>query len=77
MMTTRAKISSKLEKAMTIGGFIIGAIIICILIYMVASAAGLVSLGSKKDNDADTQKEQAQDATDETVNKSDGSGFDR
>ena len=65
----RGGVNTKLEKAMTIGGLIIGGIIICILIYMVASAAGLVSLGSKKDNDADTQKEQAQDATDETVNK--------
>lgn len=45
-------ISSKLEKAMTIGGFIIGALIICILIYFIAQAAGLFKFGSKKD-DAD------------------------
>ena len=42
-------ISSKLEKAMTIGGFIIGAIIICILIYMVGTAAGIFKPGNKKD----------------------------
>ena len=34
-------ISSKLEKAMTIGGFIIGAIIIGILIYLVGTMAGI------------------------------------
>ena len=38
-------VSSKLEKAMTIGGFIIGAIIICILIFFIARAAGLVNFG--------------------------------
>lgn len=41
-------INTKLEKAMTIGGLIIGGIIICILIYMIASAAGLIKGGSKK-----------------------------
>ena len=39
------EVSSKLEKAMTIGGFIIGAIIICILIFFIARAAGLVNIG--------------------------------
>ena len=34
-------LSSGLEKVMTIGGFIIGAIIICILIYFIGRAAGL------------------------------------
>lgn len=45
------EVSSKLEKAMTIGGFIIGAIIICILIFFIARAAGLVNIGgtAKKD----------------------------
>ena len=43
--------SSGLEKAITIGGFIIGAIIIVILIYFIARAAGLVKgLGGAKDN---------------------------
>jgi len=40
-------ISSKLEKAMTIGGFIIGAIIIGILIFMVGTAAGIFKPGKK------------------------------
>lgn len=45
------EISSKLEKAMTIGGFIVGALIICILFYFVASALGIFKFGpsSKKD----------------------------
>ena len=48
------EISSKLEKAMTIGGFIIGAIIICILIFFIARAAGLVNFGGG--NGADTEQ---------------------
>lgn len=44
-------ISSKLEKAMTIGGFIIGAIIICILIYFIGTAAGIFKLGGPKKED--------------------------
>lgn len=49
----RGGISSKLEKAMTIGGLIIGAMIICILIFFIAKAAGLINFGGdKKDNDA-------------------------
>lgn len=49
-------ISSKLEKAMTIGGFIIGALIICILIFFIAQAAGLIKFGpgSKKDEETIT-----------------------
>ena len=42
-------ISSKLEKAMTIGGFIIGAIIIGILIYLVGTMAGIFKTGEKKE----------------------------
>ena len=45
------EISSKLEKAMTIGGFIIGAIIICILIFFIAKAAGFVNFGDSKKDD--------------------------
>ena len=44
-------ISSKLEKAMTIGGFIIGALIICILIYFIAQAAGIGKFGPKDKED--------------------------
>lgn len=65
----RGGVNTKLEKVMTIGGLIIGGIIICILIYMVASAAGLVSLGGKKDRGTDTQKEQTKGTTDDTANK--------
>ena len=52
------EISSKLEKAMTIGGFIIGAIIICILIFFIAKAAGLVNFGSKKEDDQQIEQEE-------------------
>ncbi|HIU77448.1 MAG TPA: Stk1 family PASTA domain-containing Ser/Thr kinase [Candidatus Pelethocola excrementipullorum] len=41
--------SSGLEKAITIGGFVIGAIIIVILIFFIARAAGLLG-GGTKDN---------------------------
>lgn len=44
-------ISSKLEKAMTIGGFIIGALIICILIFFIAQAAGIIKFGPGSDDD--------------------------
>ena len=44
IMTTMTKrISSKLEKAMTIGGFIVGALIICVLIYFIGKAAGILN----------------------------------
>lgn len=42
-------ISSKLEKAMTIGGFIIGALILAISIFFIARAAGFFSFGDKSD----------------------------
>lgn len=45
-------ISSKLEKALMIGGFVIGAIVVCILIYLIGQAAGFFSFGGddKKDD---------------------------
>ena len=52
----RGGINTKLEKAMTIGGLIIGAVIICILIYFVASAAGIVG-GSGSGQGNQTQQE--------------------
>lgn len=55
----RGGINTKLEKAMTIGGLIIGGIIICILIYLVASAAGLV--GGKTEKKPETQQEEQAD----------------
>ena len=63
------EISSKLEKAMTIGGFIIGAIIICILIFFIARAAGLVNFGGG--NGADTEQTQ-QDETQDDENEGSG-----
>ena len=59
-------LSSGLEKVMTIGGFIIGAIIICILIYFIGRAAGLFrsSRGSEQASSstapASTESESAQ-----------------
>ncbi|HIS26117.1 MAG TPA: Stk1 family PASTA domain-containing Ser/Thr kinase [Candidatus Pullilachnospira intestinigallinarum] len=52
------EISSKLEKAMTIGGFIIGAIIICILIFFIARAAGLVDFGGQSGQDQKVEEQQ-------------------
>ncbi len=43
---------------MTIGGLIIGGIIICILIYMIASAAGLIKGGSGKTEKPKVQQTQ-------------------
>lgn len=43
-------ISHALEKAMTIGGFIIGAIIIILLVVIIGSAAGLFGTGDKKES---------------------------
>lgn len=58
------EISSKLEKAMTIGGFIIGAIIICILIFFIARAAGLVNFGDSDRDDQKVEQEQEEDLED-------------
>lgn len=61
------EISSKLEKAMTIVGFIIGAIIVCMLIFFVMRGAGLISFGDKTDDDKQTtdQEEELDDVVDE------------
>jgi serine/threonine protein kinase len=59
------EISSKLEKAMTIGGFIIGAIIICILIFFIAKAAGLVNFGDANKDNQVKQEEETDDTVDE------------
>ena len=45
--------SSVLEKAVTIGSFIVCALIICVLIYFIAKAAGLVG-GAKKNASAES-----------------------
>lgn len=62
-------ISSKLEKAMTIGGLVVGAIIICILVYTIASATGLLKFGSGtgNKNKADTETTSNTDESDETT----------
>ncbi len=46
-------ISNKLEKAMTIGGFIVGALIICILIYFIGQAMGIFKFGSGNGDEAE------------------------
>ena len=45
-------ISHTLEKVMTIGGIVVGAIIICVLVYTIASASGLLKFGSSKNNNS-------------------------
>lgn len=45
-------ISHALEKAMTIGGIVVGAIIICVLVYTIASASGLLKSGFSKNNNS-------------------------
>lgn len=62
----RGGINTKLEKAMTIGGLIIGGIIICILIYMIASAAGLIG-GSKKQETQNIEQNQEKDEEKEQI----------
>lgn len=61
------EVSSVLEKAMTIGGFIIGAIIICILIFFIARAAGLINIGNsgKKYDDVQIEQEEIDETVDE------------
>lgn len=41
-------ISNKLEKALTIGGFVIGAIIICVIIFFIGQATGIFHFGSEE-----------------------------
>ena len=60
-------LSGRLEKAMTIGVFVIGALIICVLIYFIARAAGLFSMG--RDSDLGNQV-----VTESTVAAIDGGG---
>lgn len=53
-----SEISSKLKKAMTIGGYIIGAIVICILIFVIGRAAGILKFGEKKEKEEQVNQEQ-------------------
>ena len=61
------EISSKLEKAMTIGGFIIGAIIICILIFFIARAAGLVDFGGDSGENQQVEQQEEEDTSTQTA----------
>ena len=45
-------ISHTLEMVMTIGGIVVGAIIICVLVYTIASASGLLKFDSSKNNNS-------------------------
>ncbi len=49
-----------LEKAITIGGFIVGALIICVLIVLIGNAAGLFSFGPGIGGSKDKQAEETQ-----------------
>ena len=54
------KVSGGLERAMTIGGFIVGALIILILIYFIGKAAGIFHFGSSNNDAAQTETEAEQ-----------------
>lgn len=62
-------INTRLEKALTIGGLIVGAIIICILIYLIGQAAGIFKFGSKDktDNKPKVEDTAEKDTNDEQV----------
>lgn len=54
---TGGGLNRRLEKAMTIGGFIIGALIIGVLIVLIGNAAGLFSFGPGSKSDDKSAKE--------------------
>lgn len=56
-----------LEKAITIGGFIVGALIICVLIVLIGNAAGLFSFGPGLGDSDKKQEEQAETQEEEMV----------
>lgn len=58
-------INTRLEKALTIGGLIVGAIIICILIYLIGQAAGIFTFGSKNKENNKPKVEDTSDKNDE------------
>ncbi len=51
-------IHSGLEKAMSIGAWVLGAVILCLLILVIGRAAGIFSFGSSGDDAGKTQVEQ-------------------
>lgn len=62
----RGGINRRLEKAMTIGGLIIGALIICVLIFFIVQASGILKFGSNKDS-GKTSQESNQPAEEEDL----------
>lgn len=60
-------VSSKLEKAMTIGGFIIGGIIIVILIFFIGKAAGIFKFGGSGSTPTPTVTVAPDDDDEDTV----------
>lgn len=57
----RNGINRRLEKAMTIGGFIIGALIIAILIFLIGKATGIFNFSSKGDSGKKNPTQAAED----------------
>ena len=55
-------LNTNLGRVMTIGSLLIGAVAICILIYLVASAAGIIG-GTGKSNQEQTQQEETKTVT--------------
>lgn len=54
----RHGLHSGLEKAMSIGAWILGAVILCLLIVVIGRAAGIFHFGSSKDSGKDAKVEQ-------------------
>ncbi|MDO4489934.1 MAG: Stk1 family PASTA domain-containing Ser/Thr kinase [Lachnospiraceae bacterium] len=64
-------VSSKLEKAITIGGFLIGAVIIVILIVVIGNMAGLFNKKSSQSNSASTSVSTAAEEEDKKTEEKD------
>lgn len=62
----RGGINRRLEKAMTIGGLIIGILIICVLIFFIVQASGILKIGSGN-NSKDSSQETKQPAEEDLV----------
>ncbi len=63
----RHGIHSGLEKAMTIGAWILGAIILCLLILVIGRAAGILNFGSSSNNSNSQAEQSADDQTEDLV----------
>lgn len=62
----RHGLHSGLEKAMSIGAWILGAVILCLLIVVIGRAAGIFHFGSSKDSGKDAKVEQGTSEGDES-----------